>query len=477
MTSTKVPLWHREIRRYTVLLLALVTMFGVVTTGYVLWDKKSSEELLLVIDNFHLASAFHSAAARDETRRLLVHLHWSPMAMAASPDSLTSNDFNVAVSVSLIQDRVDAVLALQDHFSDPRFASLIRKVGHDFVTIEKQISESQPASESATPALASRLSALMIALNQLERMHVIVYEERMAERDAQKDRGVLALLAFIAVVFLIGSVSVRQGLRAIEAIISHQREVEERLREAKAEAESANAAKTEFLAAMSHELRTPLNSVLGFSQMLGSPMISPITERRRMEYARDIQRAGEHLLALVEDVLDLSKIEAGEVVLAETAFDVGEVLQDAVHIIQGLAEKRAVKVDLNLNPNLPMIFADKRRVTQIVVNLLSNAVKFNRAGGYVQLFGWVGARNVLAISVSDSGVGIPSADVSRVFEPFVQLRSSVRVSHEGTGLGLSLSKKLAELHSGSVALESKLGVGTTATVLFPPERTIQRSAA
>lgn len=328
----------------------------------------------------------------------------------------------------------------------------------------------------AVRPITDHLMSLMTTFNQLEQLHVIVYEERMAERDVQQDRGVVALFAFILVVFVVGYFSVRKGLRAIEEITAHQRDVKEKLRDAKAEAETANAAKSEFLAAMSHELRTPLNSVLGFSQLLGLAL-SPIAEKRRMEYARDIQKAGEHLLALVEDVLDLSRIEAGEVALAEIEFDVGEVLEDAARMVKSLAKKRAVTVDLNHNPNLPKMLADKRRVTQIVVNLLSNAVKFNHAGGHVQVFGWVGANNVLTISVSDSGIGIPPGEITRVFEPFVQVRSSVQVTHEGMGLGLSLSKKLAELHGGTVALVSKLGVGTTATVLFPPERTAHHKNA
>jgi len=474
MTTDSVQ-WPREIRRHTLRLIALVALFGLVTTGYVLWEKRRTEDLLLVIDGFHLASAFHSTAAREETRRILAYFRQDPATAAeagSTGDLEPDTDFNLVVSLRLVRDRIDAMLGLQGRFADPRFTFLAEKMRREFAVIERE-SGGHRTSAEASVKIMRHLQSLMMALNQLERLHVIIYEELAAEHEQKKNRSVFALFAFVLVVFGVGFLSVRKGLLAIEAVIVDQSRAEVRLLEAKADAEAANAAKSEFLASMSHELRTPLNSVLGFSQLLSSTLFSHVAERR-MEYAKDIQKAGEHLLALIEDILDLSKIESGEDMLAETEFDVSEVLEDAYRMVQGLAKRKAVTVKFDVERHLPQIYADKRRVTQVIVNLLSNAIKFNKTGGSVRLLAATGPGNALMVSVRDSGIGIPASEVSKVFEPFGQVRGSSQLTHEGTGLGLSLSKKLTELHGGTIKLESELDVGTTVTILFPPERTIHR---
>lgn len=466
--------WPQEIRRHTVRLVALVTLFGLVATGYVLWEKRRSEEQLLVIDGFHLASAFHSTAAREETRRILAHVRevLSGAARDDGPDAET--DFNLVMSLNIVRDRIAAMRTLQDRFADPRFAFLTQKIEAEFAVIAREGSAFQSGG-AAEPRMVGHLQALTTALSQTERLHVILYEELTAARDAQKNRGFVVFLAFILAVFLVGFFLVRKGLLSIEAIIAHQREAEAKLREAKAEAESASAAKSEFLASMSHELRTPLNSILGFSQLLGSTLLAKVAEKRRAEYAHDIHRSGEHLLALIEDILDLSKIEAGETTIMEGAFDVGELLDGACRMVEGLARRRSVVVERAWDARLPALYADRRRVMQIVVNLLSNAVKFNTAHGWVRLSA-AAPDGALTITVSDSGIGIVAHEIPKVFEPFGQVRSSAHLAHEGTGLGLSLSKKLTELHGGTMMLESEVGVGTAVTVRFPPHRTVRRAA-
>jgi signal transduction histidine kinase len=476
MTPLDVGLWPREIRRYTVLLILLVALFGLVTTGYVLLEKKRTEGLRLYIDGFHLASAFHCTAASEETRQIQAYVLDSAARDAAGEDAsgLTPNpDFNLVVSLHLVGDRIEAMRRLQARFADLRTAFLTEKMAKAFDGIEREAATFQ-ANRDVSLRITDDLEALMTSLNQLERLHVISYEELTAQHERQKNRGVIALFAFVLAVTLVGFLCVRKGLRAIEDIIAQQWSAEEKLREAKAEAETANAAKSEFLASMSHELRTPLNSVLGFSQILGSPQFSQVAEKRRMEYAQNIQKSGEHLLALVEDILDLSKIEAGEGRLVETEFDLDDVFNDANRMVQSLAKNKSVTIYFNRNTQSPKIFADKRRVTQIVVNLLSNAVKFNNTNGLVWVTASVNTGGALTIAVRDTGIGIPARDVRKVFEPFRQMRSSSHLAHEGTGLGLALSRKLAELHEGTIELESEVGVGTTVTVLFPRERVIHR---
>lgn len=366
--------------------------------------------------------------------------------------------------------RIAAIESLQQRFADPRFAFVSDKVKTHFAAAEKQAAALQ-SSKRVPPQVVEHLRSLTIGLSQAERLHVIIYEELTAARERQPGKGFVTLVVFIFAVFTIGYLCVRKGLRAIGRITAHQRETEQTLRLAISAAESASAAKSEFLASMSHELRTPLNSILGYSQVLRMPSFAPAQEKR-IAYAKNILVAGEHLLALIENILDLSKIEAGGDVLSETELDLAAVFEDACRIVGGLADKKSVSVRYECPAGLGLI-ADRQRLTQIVVNLLSNAIKFNRAGGHVVLTASAEPGEALSISVTDSGIGIPSSELSKVFEPFTQVRSSALLAHEGTGLGLPLSRKLAELHDGRIDLRSEVGVGTTATVAFPPERVVR----
>jgi len=265
------------------------------------------------------------------------------------------------------------------------------------------------------------------------------------------------------------------GLGTINYDISERMQVEASRRLALADAERANQAKSEFLAHMSHELRTPLNSILGFSQLLRAGESSKYSEESKFQYAGDIYASGKHLLALINDVLDVSKIESGEFMLSETVFDLNETLRDLSRVAQGMATSKGLKIEYIQEQDLPNIFADKRIVTQIVLNLLSNAVKFSAKGKTVKLSGILDQIDGITISVMDSGEGISVSNLRKIFEPFIQIRRTSQHAHDGTGLGLSLSKKLTELHGGSLELESQLGKGTTATVHFPPNRTIHRA--
>jgi cell cycle sensor histidine kinase DivJ len=235
---------------------------------------------------------------------------------------------------------------------------------------------------------------------------------------------------------------------------------------ARSEADRANAAKTRFLANMSHELRTPLNAIIGFSDMLAQETFGGFQNERQREYVRLIHESGEHLLTVVNDILDMSKIEAGSFSIVAEPFHVGEAIHACVRLMSQQAEMRGVRLVTATQPGLPELPADRRAVKQILLNLLSNAVKFTDAGGEVAC----GARldgNGVAIFVRDSGIGIGEADLPRLGQPFVQADSGYDRRREGTGLGLSVVKGLTALHGGHFSIESRLGHGTTVTVRLP----------
>jgi two-component system cell cycle sensor histidine kinase PleC len=237
----------------------------------------------------------------------------------------------------------------------------------------------------------------------------------------------------------------------------------------KIRAEGANKAKSEFLANMSHELRTPLNAINGFSEIMVGEMFGPLGDKRYAEYAQDILSSGQHLLALINDILDMSKIEAGKMNLRFEPLLLDEVVEDAVRLVQNRAEAAGLTVEIKL-PELPEVEADYRAIKQILLNLLSNAVKFTPTGGGVQVLGELrhdplGER--VRISVKDTGIGIAAEDIARLAKPFEQIESQHSKTQQGTGLGLALTKSLVEMHEGVLEIESEPGKGTVVSFLLP----------
>ena len=250
---------------------------------------------------------------------------------------------------------------------------------------------------------------------------------------------------------------------------------EETLRKALAAAEEANLAKSRFLANISHELRTPLNAITGFSEIMRSERFGPIGNARYREYASDISASAAHLLNVIEDILDLSKAETGRLDVVDEVFDAREVVRTAVNMLSGWAQRDQVEIATNVGATLPLMRADQGKVRQVLINLLSNAIRFSPPKGRVSVSVRQRADGGLTFSISDKGVGIEPGDLARAVEPFVQLDNQPRgAAREGTGLGLSLSKTLIELHGGRLELTSKPGAGTTARAVFPAERSVAR---
>ncbi len=260
-------------------------------------------------------------------------------------------------------------------------------------------------------------------------------------------------------------------------IIAHEvtvrKQSEQRLREATALAESANRSKTEFMAAMSHELRTPLNAIIGFSDIISREMFGPVGERYR-EYGNDINSAGLHLLAMINDILDISRIEIGAFTLSSEEVTPVALAESTIRLVATRAEQNAVRLISSIPEGMPLLNVDVRRTKQVLLNLLANAVKFTPAGGGVALSARMNADGGLAFMVSDTGIGMSPTDIAIALSPFGQVDSGLDRRFEGVGLGLPLAKSLVELHGGSLDVESTPGQGTTITIHFPPQCVVMR---
>ena len=254
--------------------------------------------------------------------------------------------------------------------------------------------------------------------------------------------------------------------------VTKWKRAEEELRIAMEEAMAANRTKSEFLANMSHELRTPLNAIIGFSEVMQKGTLGPVGNPKFLEYADDINDSGRHLLSLINDILDLSKIEIGKIELREETIDVASVLRSCLILVKERADDKDLKLTCEIPDDLPLLRADGRKLKQIVINLLSNAVKFTDPGGEVTLKAWFRPLSGFVLQVTDNGIGIALEDIPKVLEPFSQVDSTLSRKYDGTGLGLPLTKSLVEIHGGSFDLQSKLGVGTTVTARFPAERIV-----
>jgi signal transduction histidine kinase len=377
-------------------------------------------------------------------------LHWDPLYVQAS----------LVIGASL------AALALRTHSRGPALGYRIGSTllltlaiaGLHFTAMAAVGLEPDPLVATSDQVLAPEWLAITIAVVMILIIALglagAAVDQRFAERAAlEADR----LRAHVA--------ELQATKRELEEITKH-------LEAALEAAAAASQAKSQFLATMSHELRTPLNAIIGFSEILDNALFGPLGDERYKDFAKSICDSGRHLLSLINDILDFSKIDAGRLELQDEELDLPDVVRESLRMMQGQAAEANVSLRDEFAADLPYIRADRRRVRQILLNLLSNSIKFTPTGGDVQVSVFR-AGSGIAFAVTDTGIGIAVEDIPRALERFGQVDSSLNRKYEGTGLGLPLSKRLAELHGGTLELESRVGIGTTITVTFPVERVLE----
>ncbi len=267
-------------------------------------------------------------------------------------------------------------------------------------------------------------------------------------------------------------VGVGTALSLLRLTVARTQQRNRALEIARIEAEQASRSKSQFLANMSHELRTPLNAIIGFAELIDSEIMGKVEPPQYREYVKDIHSSGTHLLSLINDVLDMAKIEAGRLELHEEQVDLTDLVGSAVRLFATRAETNKLHLSSWVDPTVSGLLADGRAVRQILLNLLSNAVKFTLPGGTVDVRGEVGGDGGVVLSVKDTGIGIAAKDLPLVTQPFGQVHNELTRRHPGTGLGLALVRSLADLHRARLEIDSVVGGGTTVAVFFPPTRTL-----
>ena len=306
-------------------------------------------------------------------------------------------------------------------------------------------------------------------LIESERQHIVTLQRERTAAFNQTLFGILVLISGLAAYSAARIAILSSSMRRQKLTVHTLERAREAAEEARIAAEDASRAKSEFLASVSHELRTPLNAILGFSELINLEPLGPLGHPRYGEYAVDIHKSGRHLLALVNDILDLTKLGAGKMELRESEFSVADLVSDCLSLLGGEAA-RHLTLKSEIAPDLPRLHADFQRIKQILLNLLSNAAKFTPEGGQVTVTAAWRQGVGLHIAVADTGIGMSPKDIDKALSPFGQIDSKIARRHHGVGLGLPIARAYAELHGGHLTVESTEGQGTTITLILPESR-------
>jgi signal transduction histidine kinase len=327
-------------------------------------------------------------------------------------------------------------------------------------------------------SLVMRRPVLWLSLYGIVGALAILIEARQTAQQILEAATWIAVWGGIGLFFLaILTRRLARSVRETRALAAVTERKNAELLAAKLEAERANRAKSEFLANMSHELRTPLNAILGFSEIFKTEMFGPLGSRKYLEYASDIHGSGLHLLGIINDILDMAKIEVGKAQMEESDVAVGEVVAECIRLLQERASGAELTLGMSLDREIGLIRGDRRALKQVLINLLSNAIKFTEPGGRITVASARAADGGLLLRVGDTGIGIAAQDLPKVLQPFAQVETGLARRYKGTGLGLPIAVGLCALHGGTLTVASTPGEGTTVTITLPPHRVLTPLAA
>jgi signal transduction histidine kinase len=328
--------------------------------------------------------------------------------------------------------------------------------------------------------IPAQTTSILVGSSVMLAMWIVVTVSNNAARTAAQQM-LIVLLASVATALLYGLVKESRCRAQREAeLAAEQAKLEAinlQLEESRKRAEDASTAKSLFLANMSHELRTPLNAIIGFSEIIKKQVTGPAGMKNCAEYAEDILNSGQHLLALVVNVLDISKIEAGKMSLDEDLIEIANLIKASVALLDQRGKNNRITLEIDPPKTAPLVQGDELKLRQVLINLLSNAIKFTPEGGRVTIRFDLAPNGELVISVSDTGIGMSPDEIAIALEPFAQVDNGLVKSYEGTGIGLPLAKRLVELHGGKLALESVKDAGTTVHIHLPANRVVRRAEA
>jgi signal transduction histidine kinase len=352
--------------------------------------------------------------------------------------------------------------------------SALMASGYLFCAVELLQETLQPSRRTALVAATAMLTTVVtLCLRILMSSHPDL--THFTTTTAESLRGAVTTTAAIVISVCLLLMAMQRLQQRIEERTVELEIIAEERDQARSRAEQANLAKSNFLAMMSHELRTPLNAILGFSEVIRDTGMEPVGPLYR-GYADDIHNAGQHLLDLINAVLDLSKVEVGRLELYEEVVDLGAIVVSCTQLIGASAEEGSLTLETSIPEDLPPLLGDRLRLKQIVLNLLSNAVKFTPSGGKVSITVSLPAAGGLELTIADTGIGMRKEDIPIAIAPFMQLENPLNREYEGTGLGLPLTKSLAELHGGSLEVESEPKRGTIVRVFLPESRIVRAAA-
>jgi PAS domain S-box-containing protein len=397
---------------------------------------------------------------------------WFTLRERTTPDGFT------VTMVSDVSDLYDSRTLLQE--SEERYRAMIN-LSPDAIYVHKQ-GIIAVCNEAAIELFGAESSDELIGRELLELTHPEHREAARKRRSSVVEEGTRTLVMRQKRLRLDGSwfwaevaaaainwEGERGGVVVLRDVTAQIASEDELIRSKEA-AELANRAKTEFLANISHELRTPLNAIIGFSDLMQREMLGPLGNEQYASYIGDIHQSGTHLHDVINDILDLSKIEAGQMELQESSVDVLGAIERCIRVVAARAADSGLTLTTQLPESLPYVVADERKLKQIFINLMSNAVKFTGRGGTITVAARSDPQEGVSIEIADTGIGIADDDIPKVFRAFEQVDSSLSRTHEGTGLGLPLTKSLVELHGGTLTLQSQIDAGTTITVSLPADR-------